>query len=162
MSKELLLVVDAVANEKGVPRDVIFDALEAALASAAKKRYVDQDVVTRDPGHWPERAKTGSVRLALRTGAPIVPVALDGAHRVVGRSGVVRSLVKNVILRPRVATAVGEPIDVRALLRGEETPDEVRRVTDVVMARLIDLVEELRGELAPAESGVERVDARPA
>ncbi|AKC87736.1 transcription termination factor NusA [Pseudoxanthomonas suwonensis] len=47
MSKELLLVVDAVANEKGVPRDVIFDALEAALASAAKKRYVDQDVVTR-------------------------------------------------------------------------------------------------------------------
>ena len=47
MSKELLLVVDAVANEKGVPREVIFDALEAALASAAKKRYVDQDVVTR-------------------------------------------------------------------------------------------------------------------
>jgi len=47
MSKELLLVVDAVANEKGVPRDVIFEALEAALASAAKKRYVDQDVVAR-------------------------------------------------------------------------------------------------------------------
>jgi len=47
MSKELLLVVDAVANEKGVPRDVIFEALEAALASAAKKRYLDQDVVAR-------------------------------------------------------------------------------------------------------------------
>ena len=42
MSKELLLVVDAVANEKGVPREVIFEALEAALASAAKKRYLDQ------------------------------------------------------------------------------------------------------------------------
>ena len=47
MSKELLLVVDAVANEKGVPREVIFEALEAALASAAKKRYVDQDVLAR-------------------------------------------------------------------------------------------------------------------
>ena len=47
MSKELLLVVDAVANEKGVPREVIFDAIEAALASAAKKRYPDQDVLTR-------------------------------------------------------------------------------------------------------------------
>ncbi|MBD9368874.1 transcription termination factor NusA [Xanthomonas sp. XNM01] len=47
MSKELLLVVDAVANEKGVPREVIFDALEAALASAAKKRYIDQDVLAR-------------------------------------------------------------------------------------------------------------------
>ena len=47
MSKELLLVVDAVANEKGVPREVIFEAIEAALASAAKKRYLDQDVQVR-------------------------------------------------------------------------------------------------------------------
>src|SRR5690348_13404199 len=43
MSKELLLVVDAVANEKGVPREVIFEAMEAALASAAKKRYPEED-----------------------------------------------------------------------------------------------------------------------
>ena len=47
MSKELLLVVDAVANEKGVPHDVIFEAIEAALASAAKKRYHDEDVLVR-------------------------------------------------------------------------------------------------------------------
>jgi len=47
MSKELLLVVDAVAAEKGVPESVIFEAIEAALASAAKKRYPDQDVLTR-------------------------------------------------------------------------------------------------------------------
>lgn len=37
MSKEILLVVDAVSNEKGVSKDVIFGALEAALASAARK-----------------------------------------------------------------------------------------------------------------------------
>jgi transcription termination/antitermination protein NusA len=47
MSKELLMVVEAVAAEKGVPRDVIFEAMEAALASAAKKRYPDQDVSIR-------------------------------------------------------------------------------------------------------------------
>jgi N utilization substance protein A len=47
MSKELLLVMDAVANEKGVPREVIIEAMEAALASAAKKRYHDQDVAVR-------------------------------------------------------------------------------------------------------------------
>lgn len=47
MSKEMLMVVDAVANEKGVARSVIFDAMEAALASAAKKRYFDQDVAMR-------------------------------------------------------------------------------------------------------------------
>ena len=47
MSKELLLVMEAVANEKGVPRAVIIDAMEAALASAAKKRYHEQDVSVR-------------------------------------------------------------------------------------------------------------------
>ena len=47
MSKELLLVVDAVAAEKGVPESVILEAIEAALASAAKKRYIDQDVLVR-------------------------------------------------------------------------------------------------------------------
>ena len=38
MSKEILLVVDAVSNEKGVDEEIIFDALEAALASATRKR----------------------------------------------------------------------------------------------------------------------------
>ncbi len=47
MSKELLMVVDAVANEKGVPYEVILGAMEAALASAAKKRYHDEDVDVR-------------------------------------------------------------------------------------------------------------------
>ncbi len=44
-NKEILLVVDAVSNEKGVNKEIIFGALEVALASAAKKRYEgDPDV----------------------------------------------------------------------------------------------------------------------
>jgi N utilization substance protein A len=39
MSKEILLVVDSVSNEKGVPKEIIFDALELALATASKKRH---------------------------------------------------------------------------------------------------------------------------
>jgi len=42
MSKEILLVVDAVSNEKGVAKSVIFEALEAALASATCKRQNDE------------------------------------------------------------------------------------------------------------------------
>ena len=38
MSKEILLVVESVSNEKGVPAGVIFEALELALATATKKR----------------------------------------------------------------------------------------------------------------------------
>jgi len=41
MSKEILLVVDAVSNEKSVDKNVIFEAIEAALASATRKRYGD-------------------------------------------------------------------------------------------------------------------------
>lgn len=39
MSKEILLVVEAISNEKGVDKGVIFEAIEAALASATKKRH---------------------------------------------------------------------------------------------------------------------------
>ena len=56
MSKEILLVVDAVSNEKGVEKDVIFEALEAALASAARKRNNDEmDVrvaIDRETGEY--------------------------------------------------------------------------------------------------------------
>lgn len=46
MSKEILAVVDVVSNEKGVDREVIFDALETALASATKKKFgIEWDVV---------------------------------------------------------------------------------------------------------------------
>ena len=54
MSKEILLVVEAVSNEKGVDKGIIFGAIEAALATATKKRYEDQvDVrvfINRDTG----------------------------------------------------------------------------------------------------------------
>lgn len=43
-NKEILLVADAVSNEKGVSREVIFKAIESALASATKKRYVDEEI----------------------------------------------------------------------------------------------------------------------
>jgi len=56
MSKEILLVVDAVSNEKGVSKEVIFEAMEAALASAARKLSADErDVrvaINRDTGSY--------------------------------------------------------------------------------------------------------------
>lgn len=56
MNKEILLVADAVSNEKGVPRDVIFEAIEQALATATKKRY-DEDadinvIIDRESGAY--------------------------------------------------------------------------------------------------------------
>jgi len=48
MSRELLLLVDALAREKNVPRDIVFGALEMALASATKKRTNDEADVRVD------------------------------------------------------------------------------------------------------------------
>jgi N utilization substance protein A len=42
MSKEILLVAEAVSNEKGVPKGIIFEAIEQALATATKKRYDEE------------------------------------------------------------------------------------------------------------------------
>ena len=56
MSRELLLLVDALAREKNVPRDIVFGALELALASATKKRTNDEaDVrveIDRETGEY--------------------------------------------------------------------------------------------------------------
>ncbi|NND60410.1 MAG: transcription termination/antitermination protein NusA [Gammaproteobacteria bacterium] len=56
MNKEILLVADAVSNEKGVDREIIFEAIEAALASATRRRHGDDiDVrvaIDRETGEY--------------------------------------------------------------------------------------------------------------
>ncbi|MEX2353265.1 MAG: transcription termination factor NusA [Gammaproteobacteria bacterium] len=56
MNKEILMVVDVVSNEKGVAKEIIFEAIEAALASATKKRHrEDIEVrvsINRDTGDY--------------------------------------------------------------------------------------------------------------
>ncbi len=56
MNKNILLVVDAVSNEKGIDKAIIFEAIEAALASATRKRHGDDiDVrvaINRDTGDY--------------------------------------------------------------------------------------------------------------
>tara|TARA_B100001029_G_scaffold176489_1_gene179477 strand:+ start:572 stop:2056 length:1485 start_codon:yes stop_codon:yes gene_type:complete len=42
MNEEILLVAESVSNEKDLPKDTIFEAIESALAGAAKKRYKEE------------------------------------------------------------------------------------------------------------------------
>jgi N utilization substance protein A len=56
MNKEILLVAEAVSNEKGVSPEIIFEAIELALATATKKRY-DEDadiqvIIDRESGDY--------------------------------------------------------------------------------------------------------------
>lgn len=139
---------------------VALEAAAEALAAGEAVGVFPEGRITRDPNRWPERAKTGAVRLALRSGAPIVPVAMVGAHEVVSRERIVFRLVKNLLLRPRVDVLVGDPIHVRTLVGGVDhpSPQAVRRVADLVMGELIGLVAELR-QLDPEHAvGVPRVE----
>ena len=47
MSREVLMLADALAREKNVDQTIVFEALEMALASATKKRYPNEDVDIR-------------------------------------------------------------------------------------------------------------------
>ena len=56
MNKEILMVVDVVSNEKGVAKGIIFEAIEAALATATKKRHREdievRVAIDRDTGDY--------------------------------------------------------------------------------------------------------------
>ena len=121
------------------------DEAELALADGEAVGIFPEGRLTRDPMMWPERAKTGAVRLALRTGAPIVPVAMVGAHRVVGQHRVVPTLVLNVIRRPKVATRIGDPID-----------DDIEAAVHARAQLAVDLVKGREGGCAASDRQTRR------
>ena len=61
----------------------------------ARSAFFPEGRITRDPSSGRAQSKTGAVRLALLTGAPVVPVALVGAHRVVGTAGILTRPPRN-------------------------------------------------------------------
>ena len=84
MSREILLVVDVMAREKNVQKEVIFGALELALASATKKRFSEEvDVrvsVNRDTGEY-ETFRRWQVMADDAIEFPGYQVSLDEAHK---------------------------------------------------------------------------------
>jgi 1-acyl-sn-glycerol-3-phosphate acyltransferase len=138
------------------------DAAITALAHGEAVGLYPEGRISRHPERWPERSKTGAVRLALASRATIVPVAMEGAHRVVGVRRIPATLFVNLFRRPKVRTRVGAPIDVRALMNigdgVQPTADEVRLAADQVMGKLVALLAELRDEAPEHPEGAPRRD----
>jgi len=125
-------------------------ALDAAVAALARGETVvlyPEGTVTRDPDKWPMVARTGVARLALLSGAPVLPVAQWGAHEIVdsyGRPGF------HPFPRRTMRFRLGAPVDLADFANQPLSAEVLREATDRVMDALTAELEVLRGEPAPA------------
>ena len=122
------------------------DAAVAALRDGETVVIYPEGTVTLDPGGWPMQARTGVARLALLSGAPVVPVAQWGAQDILDTAR------RRLSLRPRrlVRFRVGPPVDLSRWSGREPTAEVLREVTTAVMDAVTAELEVLRGERAPA------------
>jgi 1-acyl-sn-glycerol-3-phosphate acyltransferase len=106
-----------------------------------------EGTITRDPEGWPMHSRTGVARLALSADVPVVPAVHWGTREVLdGYNKKFRPL-------PRTAITVrcGEPVDMSPYRGRPVDAALLREVTDMLMARVRDLLADVRGEQAPAE-----------
>lgn len=152
----LLRAAGQIPVERGGSRAV--DALASARTALAAGQAVvvyPEGTITHDPDLWPMRGRTGAARLALTTGCPVVPVGQWGAEEFLhGRHvGLPRFWA-----RPTLRMVVGTPVPLDDL-RGREVDAAVlHEATERIMAALTTLVEQLRGEQAPATRFDPRAD----
>jgi len=119
---------------------------EEALAAGDCVIIYPEGTATRDPEQWPMLAKTGVARLALSTGAPVVPVAQWGAQDILPY-GTTRP---HLVPRRMVRMLAGPPVDLREFEGKPLTRDVLRGATDAIMADITALLAELRGGQPPA------------
>ncbi|MDJ0321735.1 lysophospholipid acyltransferase family protein [Pseudarthrobacter sp. PS3-L1] len=106
-----------------------------------------EGTLTRDPNLWPMKGHTGAARLALESGLPVVPMAHWGAHELFPRY----SKRFHVFPRKTSRMLVGAPVDLSAYLGKPLDKATLKAATEAIMDDITGLLEELRGEQAPAE-----------
>ncbi len=106
-----------------------------------------EGTLTRDPDLWPMRGKTGAVRAALVNDVPLIPMAQWGAQRILPRYS------KRISLFPRkqITVLIGDPVDLSPWKGKPIDSTVLAEATDALMQDITHLLEELRGEKAPAE-----------
>jgi len=101
--------------------------------------------LTRDPGLWPMRGKSGAARLALTAGVPLIPVAHWGSQEIMPRYG------KKISFFPRkdVRIRFGDPVDLSEFAGRTLDNSTLMAATEVLMNAIADLLGELRNETPP-------------
>ncbi len=131
-----------------------FDAAVQAVGEGKCVVVYPEGTLTRDPDLWPMRGKSGAARIALATGCPVIPVGHWGAQDLLEPYGKKPDLLPRKTIKMRA----GAPVELADLVASEHTADVIAQATDRIMAAITAIVEELRGEKAPAQ----RFDPRKA
>ncbi|MEV7012753.1 lysophospholipid acyltransferase family protein [Streptosporangium sp. NPDC051022] len=118
---------------------------ERRIADGACVLFYPEGTCTRDPLLWPMEGKTGAARLALATGARVIPVAHWGAQEILPYGA------KRPRLWPRKTFRVltGPPVDLSKYEGQPLHADVLREATADIMAAITAQLAELRGEKAP-------------
>ncbi|AXH97780.1 1-acyl-sn-glycerol-3-phosphate acyltransferase [Ornithinimicrobium avium] len=125
------------------------DALEAARDALAAGRCIGvmpEGTLTRDPDMWPMRGRPGVARLALSTGAPVIPVGQWGAQAILDRYA---RRPGNILRRPVQQVRAGPPVDLSDLHGQDHDTRTLIEATARIMAAITALVAELRGQTPP-------------
>lgn len=103
--------------------------------------------ITRDPDLWPMRGKSGTARIALETGCPVIPVGQWGAQDLLPPY----TKRPKVPPRKKIIMRAGPPVDLADLLDQPRSTAVISEATDRIMAAITEQVELIRGAQAPAE-----------
>jgi 1-acyl-sn-glycerol-3-phosphate acyltransferase len=158
LSKESVLRIPVFGKiARGVGTIPVFRGTSDAKASLSEAiRALDEGklvviypegTITKDPQGWPMTPRTGVGRLALETDVPVIPVARWGTQAIL--NGYTKKF--RPFPRKPVTVLLGEPVDLSAFRGKEITRELVSEVTNHIMAKVRDLVAEVRGEPAPEE-----------
>lgn len=123
----------------------------AAAVDAVRRGEVvvvyPEATVTRDPDLWPMKGKSGAARIALETGAPVLPVGQWGAQDLLAPY----ARRPRLLPRTHITMKVGDPVDLSDLAAEPISHDVVEAAADRILGAITSLVEDIRGETAPAE-----------
>lgn len=134
-----------VHRETGRASDAFRSAVAAVRAGKTVAIY-PEGTLTRDPGLWPMRGKTGAARVALETRCPVVPIATWGAADVLAPY----SKRLRLLPRKRMTVHAGAPVDLTDLYDRPLSGEVLTEATSRIMAALTHELEAIRGERAPA------------
>jgi 1-acyl-sn-glycerol-3-phosphate acyltransferase len=125
---------------------LVLKQAERALRKGDSVIVYPEGTASRDPDLWPMVGKTGAARLALTTGAPVIPVAQWGAQEILPYG------TKKLHLFPRktVQMVAGPPVDLSAYTGQRLSASTLREATAAIMADITALLAGIRHETPPA------------